>query len=49
MISRPFTLFFNSKSLFSVKSISQRLLLIKGCDAIQPGLNCFISMIISVA
>ena len=30
-------------------TIYLRLLLIKGCDAIQPKLNCFISMKISVA
>ena len=30
-------------------TIYLRLLSIKGCDAIRPKLNCFISMIISVA
>ena len=30
-------------------TIYLRLLSIKGCDTIQPNLNCFISMIISVA
>ena len=37
--------------IFDGKSISQwehHIPLIKGCDAIRPALNCFISMIISV-
>ena len=36
------------KLLLSGYTIYLRLLAIKGCDAIQPGFNCFISMIISV-
>ena len=41
-----------SKSIFDDKMISQwehPILSIKGCDAIRPKLNCFISMVISVA
>ena len=53
MISRPFTLFFSPFSVvkvsFTGNNIYVRLLLRKGCGAIRPGLNCFISMIISVA
>ena len=30
-------------------TIYLRLLSIKGCDAIRPKFNCFISMIISIA
>ena len=47
---------YTNKSTFSLvkvslngKTIYLRLLSIKGCDAIRPKLNCFISMIISVA
>ena len=41
-----------SKSIFDDKMISQlehHILSIKGYDAIRPKLNCFISMVISVA
>ena len=55
MIFRPFTLFFYSKSPFSMVKVSLggntlylRLLAMKGFDAIRPGYNCFISMTISV-
>ena len=37
------------KVSLSGNTIYLRLLSIKGCDAIRLGLNCFISMIISVA
>ena len=37
------------KSLLSGKTIYMRLLSIKGLNAIRPGLDCLISMIISVA
>ena len=37
------------KVSLSGNSIYLRLLAMKGCGAIRPGLNCFISMIISVA
>ena len=36
------------KVSFSGYTIYMRLFLMKECDAIRPGLNCFISMIISV-
>ena len=56
-ISRPFTLFFSLKVHFNGKSIPQWEHHIpaitfdggEGCDAIRPGLNYFISMIMSVA
>ena len=35
--------------MFSIVKIYLQLLSIKGCDAIRPKLNCFISMIISLA
>ena len=37
------------KGSLSGNTIYLQLLLIKGFDAIRPKLNCFISMIISVA
>ena len=55
MISRPFTLFSYlkvhlrwGKVSLSGYTIYLRLLAMKELNAIRPGLNCFISMIISV-
>ena len=40
---------FDGKVIFQLNTIYLRLFLIKECNAIRPGLNCFISMIISIA
>ena len=51
LFSMDFEDFLTIYLIFDGKSISQwehHIPSIKGCDAIRPALNCFISMIISV-